>query len=182
MTPICCGAVTTVAPGLMMPALSRAMASTVSPRIFVWSRLMDVMTHTCGDSTVLVASSVPPIPTSSTCQSSRRSAKAWKAMAVSVSKVVTPSLLSASTDGHTASSVAAKSSSDSGAPFTCTRSRMVCRCGDVYSPTVNPLARRMDATMAEVLPFPLVPVTCTVGVDKWGRPSESSNACIRPRS
>ena len=136
MTPGVCGAVTTVAPGLMMPPLSRAMASTVSPRICVWSRLMEVMTQTWGDSTVLVASRVPPMPTSSTCQSSGCAANHRKAIPVSASKVVTPSALMAVIEGHTASTALAKSSSDRGSPLTWMRSRMVCRCGDVYSPTV----------------------------------------------
>ena len=84
-----CGATTTVAPGLMMPALSRAMASTVSPSTCVWSSETGVMTQTSGRATMFVASSVPPSPTSSTWNRRCDWTKQRKAMAVSASKVVT---------------------------------------------------------------------------------------------
>ena len=55
-------------PGLMMPAFSPAISASVVPRYFVWSRPMGVMTLTAGV-TILVASSRPPRPVSSTTQS-----------------------------------------------------------------------------------------------------------------
>ena len=53
----------TVDPDLIIPAFSPAIAARVSPRMAVWSSLMEVITATSG-STTLVASRRPPNPTS----------------------------------------------------------------------------------------------------------------------
>ena len=80
-------AVTTVALFFMMPAFRLAMACFVVPRYLVWSRLMLVMTAMSGSRT-LVASSSPPMPTSTTAMSTFCSAKYRKARAVENSKKV----------------------------------------------------------------------------------------------
>ena len=86
------------APGLMMPAFSRAMAATSVPSRWVWSRSIGVTTETPASAT-LVASQVPPSPTSTTATSIGASANAAYAMAVMISKNVssTPSMRRSST-------------------------------------------------------------------------------------
>ncbi len=69
----------------MMPALSAAISSTVSPSQAVWSREMGVTTATAPSAT-LVASQVPPRPTSMTATSTGTSAKMANAMPVRTSK------------------------------------------------------------------------------------------------
>ena len=81
------GAATTGTPGFMMPAFSKAIFSTVSPRMDTWSRLMEVIAQTSGR-TMLVESSLPPSPTSITWKSAPMLAKWTNAIAVSASKVV----------------------------------------------------------------------------------------------
>ena len=58
----------------MMPAFSTAISATVSPRYSVWSSPIGVTTATSASST-LVASQVPPMPTSTTATSTGASAK-----------------------------------------------------------------------------------------------------------
>ncbi len=74
-------------PSLMMPAFSKAIFSTVSPRYSVCSRLMLLITETRGVTT-FVASNLPPIPTSKTAMSTFMSRKYIIAMAVVTSKKV----------------------------------------------------------------------------------------------
>ncbi len=57
----------------MIPAFSSAMPSTVSGRNSVWSMAMGVTTATSA-STTLVASQLPPMPTSTTATSTGVSA------------------------------------------------------------------------------------------------------------
>ena len=73
--------------GLTIPAFSRAMSSTVSPRMSVWSRSTGVTTETAASATV-VASHEPPIPTSRTITSTGSSANTANASTVRVSKYV----------------------------------------------------------------------------------------------
>lgn len=80
----CCARIT-VASCLMMPPFSRAISPGVAPRRSVWSRLIGVITAT-EPSITLVASQVPPMPTSTTAASTGASAKAAYAMPVSTSK------------------------------------------------------------------------------------------------
>jgi hypothetical protein len=63
-----------VAPGLMIPAFSAAMLATSGPRYWTWSRSTGVTTATSA-SIWLVASQVPPMPTSTTATSTGASAK-----------------------------------------------------------------------------------------------------------
>jgi len=65
ITASCCAPAITGRPALMMPLFSRAIVSMSGPRYCVCSRLMRVRTDTRG-STTLVASSLPPMPVSST--------------------------------------------------------------------------------------------------------------------
>ena len=64
-----------MAPGLMIPDFSVAISSTVDPRSRVWSMATGVITATCPSAT-LVASQVPPRPTSTTATSTGASANA----------------------------------------------------------------------------------------------------------
>ncbi|MBS4163526.1 hypothetical protein PRO82_000829 [Candidatus Protochlamydia amoebophila] len=54
--------------GLMIPAFSLAIASRLSPKISVWSRLIEVMIERTGE-TMFVASNRPPKPVSKTAKS-----------------------------------------------------------------------------------------------------------------
>ncbi len=74
-----------VAPGLMMPAFSPAIASIVVPRYCWWSRSIGVTTATSASST-FVLSHAPPMPTSTTATSTGVSAKIRYASAVTISK------------------------------------------------------------------------------------------------
>ena len=74
-------------PGLMMPAFSKAIFASVSPRICVWSKLMLVMIDSIGSQT-LVESKRPPRPTSTMAKSTRRRTKCRKPRAVPISKKV----------------------------------------------------------------------------------------------
>ena len=115
-------------PGRMMAAFSPAMASSVSPRIFVWSSPMPVTAHaTVG--TAVVASQRPPRPTSSTAASTPACANMTMAAAVSSSNSVQPrramSAFSACTRAQAARAYeipSAKASSLTGRPSTSTRS------------------------------------------------------------
>ena len=49
------------------------------------------------------------------------------------------------------------------------------------SPTRYPSADSIDVIMADVLPLPLVPATCTVGIPLWMPPNRSANNVIRSR-
>ena len=68
-----------------MPAFSTAISSSVSPRYLAWSIATGVTTATCPSAT-LVASQVPPMPTSTTATSTGASANAAKAIPVITSK------------------------------------------------------------------------------------------------
>ena len=80
-----CWASTATAPGLMMPALSAAISSTVLPSQRAWSSEIGVSTATVPSAT-LVLSQVPPMPTSMTATSTGASANIAKAMPVNTSK------------------------------------------------------------------------------------------------
>ncbi len=71
----------------MMWALSHAIFPMVFPSTWVWSSPMWVMTATSG-STTIVASSRPPMPTSTSAISTSSSQNARKARAVMSSKTV----------------------------------------------------------------------------------------------
>ena len=83
----CCAALTRKPWGLMIPAFSRAICPTVSPSMVVWSRPIGVTTDTAASAT-LVASHVPPMPTSRTMTSTGSSAKTANARTVRTSKYV----------------------------------------------------------------------------------------------
>ena len=71
----------------IIAAFSKAILRIVSPKIFVCSRLIEVITTARGLRT-LVASSLPPKPVSITAKSTLCSAKYLKAIAVVTSKNV----------------------------------------------------------------------------------------------
>ena len=114
--------------GRMMAAFSAAMASSVSPRMAVWSKPTPVMTATLGFTT-LVASQRPPRPTSSTANSTRRSRNSHRAAAVSSSNSVKPPAEPVGSSGRSlpaaasaASIASAKSASLTGTPSSSMRS------------------------------------------------------------
>ena len=77
--------ITTGVFGFMIPAFSPAILASVLPRNCVWSRLMFVIIDNSG-LIMLVQSSLPPNPTSTTAMSTFCCAKYLKAMAVVSSK------------------------------------------------------------------------------------------------
>ena len=85
---------TTVIPGLMIPAFSNAIAPSVSPRCCWWSKSIVVIAPATGVIT-LVASKRPPRPTSMTPTSTPERRNSSKAAAVVASKKVGCTLKSA---------------------------------------------------------------------------------------
>ena len=139
------------------------------------------------DSITLVASSRPPMPTSSTARSTRSRAKCSKAIAVSISKKLgcqgnSPWLTSRSAVRSTRSCSAVKSSSLMDSPFTRIRSFMHIRCGEVYKPVFNAEARRIEPSAAAVDPLPLVPAISTPGERCSGFPSAARSTRMWARS
>src|SRR5699024_11312978 len=64
------------------PLCSNAIFAIVSPNTFVWSREIEVITHTSGQGIMLVESKRPPSPTSITAMSQPASLKYNSAAAV----------------------------------------------------------------------------------------------------
>ena len=79
--------ITTGTFGLIIPPFSNAIFSWVSPRISTWSKPMDVITETIGETT-FVESSLPPKPVSNIARSTFALWKCSKAMPVIHSKKV----------------------------------------------------------------------------------------------
>ena len=144
----------------MIPAFSNAICATVSPSTAVWSSPMLAITAHSGARMTFVASSRPPRPTSSTTMSHCWSANHKIAAAVTSSNSVGGSGIAA-THGRSRSHTAASSASVMGVPLTCIRSLKRSMNGEMYSPVRYPAARRTDASIAAVEPFPFVPATCT---------------------
>ena len=162
----------------MMPAFSSAIFSRVSPRISVWSRSMWHRTLQAGSSTTFVASSLPPMPTSSTTTSQPARSKQTMASAVMRSKTVG---LSSICSTHCSRISAARhiSSSETSSPSMRMRSLYFRRWGDVYSPVLYPASCSTDASMAAVDPLPLVPAIWTNCILFWGSPARCSSCFTR---
>ena len=129
---------TTLPPGLIIPAFSEAIFESVSPRNFIWSYPMEVMTDTRVFFIILVASSLPPIPVSSTTISHFFSLKYQKARAVSASKAVGcgyPSLTMLSQASFIRLTPSAKAVFVIYASFTCILSLYSKIVGEIYLPT-----------------------------------------------
>ena len=60
------------------------------------------------------------------------------------------------------------------------RSRKSSTKGEVYSPVRYPAASSIDAIIAQVEPFPLVPATCTILSRSCGSPSSPMRVSMRP--
>jgi hypothetical protein len=114
-----------------------------------------------GARSTLVASSLPPKPTSITAMSTDSSANAMKASVVTTSNHVSPA--KRETYGCTRSTKLANSSGAISASFSRMRSRKSCKCGDEYKPTRKPAALRTLAHIALTEPLPFVPVRCKHG-------------------
>ncbi len=123
-----CAPSTTGVPGFMIPAFSRAISASVSPRKSWWSSEIEVIAHTRGGGITLVASARPPSPTSSTHSSAGTRANSSKLAATSTSNTViaAPSLTAA-----TASITADSASSLTSSPASRMRSLNCTRCGEV---------------------------------------------------
>src|SRR5918996_4545068 len=177
-----CSRTTATLPSLMIPAFSVATSATVDPSSG-WSRPMG---HTTATSPAirLVASHVPPMPTSNTASCTGLSANHKKPSAVSVSKYVArptrPSIVSRT--GNRCSYSSANSLSESGSPQIWIRSVTDRRCGDVNKPVTSPCAHASAETSRAVVVLPFVPVTWIVGYVRCGSSRSSAIARIRSRS
>jgi hypothetical protein len=139
---------------------------------------MGAITQRAGERrATLVASSRPPMPTSSSVYSAAASANASSAAHVVASKKVMGSAwFSRSSRARRSTSAGSVMSS----PATRMRSWKETRCGDVYACTRAPVASRPARTKAIVEPLPLVPATCTTGGRRFsGRSQRSSSASSR---
>ena len=124
-------------------------------------------------STTFVASSRPPMPTSSTAKSTCSRAKYPNPIVVIISKKLGchgSSLFSTSVSAIRSilPCSSEKSLSLTSLPFNRMRSLIRIKCGEVYKPVFKPDAFRMDANVAAVEPFPFVPAINTLGKRRSG--------------
>mmetsp|Transcript_6979 Transcript_6979/g.15946 ORF Transcript_6979/g.15946 Transcript_6979/m.15946 type:complete len:257 (-) Transcript_6979:421-1191(-) len=170
-------------PGLKIPAFSRAISSMVSPSTLVWSSPREVTPHTTGLGTMLVASSLPPSPTSRTTTSI--SALQKTSNATHVRKRKYPGSASTSPDSLrvscTCQKCLLKSSIGSISPLMRILSLTSIRWGDVNNPVLYPLLLRMLSTIVHVDPLPLVPATCTTDSLDTSRSSSRTYSSMRSR-
>ena len=136
-----------------------------------------VMTATC-PSTTLVASQVPPSPTSMTPTSTATSANHRNTAASTTSKYDGSSPISRSTSAMTRN-CSSSSASSIGSPFTMRRSLTRSRCGLVVVPTRSPAVDSSSVTMRVADVFPFVPVRWTAGYSSCGDPRYSRSARMR---
>ena len=139
---------------------------------------------------MLVLSSLPPRPTSTTATSTFSSANQRKAIPVVISKKESPrasmsasrshrkdqtySLGTSSTDGFRPAAPAGPSSAGGQAMrILSLKSTM---WGEVYSPTFSPAAARADASMLATDPLPFVPATWMEWKESWGSPRILANS------
>ena len=173
-----CGDVNAGTRGLNIPAFSRAIFANVSPSTSTWSKPSDVTPHTVGDRTRLVASSLPPRPTSRIAHSTFSCAKIRKPNKVKNRKYAGGPPRSAHFERHPLKShqnSRTKVFLETGAPSIRNRSRTSTRCGDVYRPVFTPHSRMMCSANAHVLPLPFVPAT-------WIARSASTSSVMPSRS
>mmetsp|Transcript_26596 Transcript_26596/g.67400 ORF Transcript_26596/g.67400 Transcript_26596/m.67400 type:complete len:376 (-) Transcript_26596:118-1245(-) len=163
-------------PRLTMPALCQAISRTECPSTATWSMPTRHRPATAGSGTWLVQSKRPPSPVSSTATSTLARRKHTSASAVSFSKGVNGT--STSTCGRSSAHAASTSCLLTSAPSIRMRSRQLCRCGLVKSPTRASAPRSILSQIALVVPFPLVPATCTTHSPSCGSPSAASS-CVK---
>ena len=131
----------------------------------MWSTPIGVTTATCASAT-LVASHVPPMPTSTTATSTGASANAAYAMPTIVSKKLIGCGWEESTRwvyGATSLKARTNSSSVSGSPSTQIRSFIRSRWGLVKRPVRRSSARSSVSIIRLVEVLPLVPVSWITG-------------------
>ena len=165
----------------MIPAFSPAISPSVPPRYSIWSSPMDVITHTAGFSTALVASSLPPSPVSRTAYSAPASAKARTAMPNRNSKKVgwaSPSLSIQCTALRVSSNTAQNCASLICSPPVTIRSFIFTRWGDVKSPVRFPSERSIPSRYAHTEPFPFVPATWSTFICSCGSPRYLRKALV----
>ena len=150
---------TTGTHGLMMPAFSKAISGSVSPRMLQWSSPMLVITESTGV-TIFVLSKRPPRPVSITATSTPSEANHSKAIIVDISKSDRSRWSNVSCQRSQKSQMKSLEIYSSESPCTILalslKSRM---CGEVKSPVLRPLAESTDVSMLDTEPFPLVPAT-----------------------
>ena len=161
----------------MIPPFSRAISARVDPRYCWWSSPILVMMDTRGVST-LVASSLPPKPTSTMAISTRAWAKMRKANTVIISNGVNR-MPAGSRSGLIAATVSTTSPGETHRGPIRIRSQKSIRCGDVNKPALYPAALRMACNMAAVEPFPFVPAICTLGNWRCGSSPKRSASVVR---
>ena len=166
-------------PGLMMPALCRAMSASAGPSLSTCSISMPVMTLASGVTT-LVASKRPPSPASRITTSTSRSANSTKAAAVITSKKLGAlsgsAAASPSTCGRSLSKIPASCSAGVSVPWTRKRSVQRSRCGDVKLAVRKPALSSSASSSNAVEPLPLEPAKCTQRSFSCGLPSAASRA------
>ncbi len=172
-----------------MPAFSAAICATVSPRISVCSRDIEVSTASSGFCTALVASSLPPSPVSSTAYFTWFLAKITMPMAKIYSKKVgcgsprrsmAATALSTSKEASTNSwrLQGCKPSQPSSIPPIQNLSSISTRCGDVNSAIRLPAAKSTLARNAHTLPLPLLPATWMTWNRSCGFPSSARSSLV----
>ncbi len=138
------------------------------------------------DGIVLVASSLPPRPASTTAASTLAAAKATKAAAVATSNWVTSSpssrlRLTVSAACAVRSTAAANSASPISAPPISTRSDQRDAWGEMQAPQRTPCASSSAAIIRVTEDLPLVPTTWIEAKRCWGSPRAVLSRCIRSR-
>src|SRR5665213_3622228 len=172
-----CGPTTTGMPGLMMPAFSPAMVAMSFPRNSIWASPTRWMMVMAGRGITLVASYLPPSPTSSTTASAGWREKARNIAAAVISKKV---MGSPSLTRSTSSRVAQSSSSEISSPASRMRSWKRTRWGEIWVCTFNPCASSMAREKAQAEPLPLVPATWITGGNfRCGFPSSDNSRRMR---
>ena len=131
-------------------------------------------------SMTLVASHVPPRPTSTTATSTAMSANHRNAAPVTTSKYDGSIPISRSTNATTRN-CSSSSSSEMGWSLRTMRSFTRWRCGLVYAPAEYPTVASNSVIMRVVVVLPLVPVRWIAGYSSCGEPRYSSSVPIRSR-
>ena len=157
-----------------MPPLCQAISGSVGPRTKTWSMARTLNPVTIGFSTIFVESYSPPMPTSSTTAPTRSQRYVWNARRVKYLKYTGLALPPTASTPFSSAALPSRSQTCqkyfANSPFAIgllsiwIRSRTLCRCGEVYSPTfcLPPGNRcRCSAIIcdvnAQVDPLPLVP-------------------------
>ena len=167
----------------MIPALCVAISSNVCPRNSIWSSLIEVITLTFGQIT-LVASYLPPIPVSIIQISGCSSWKITIAIRNTASKndgLFFPSVIPVSMACLTFTAADANRSSLISFAHSLIRSLIFTTCGEVKEAVFFPCWVRSASKNAQTDPFPFVPATWIICSSFWGFPNRSKKYFISSR-